>query len=382
MVKSLHLAVCCGLAALVPALRRQGKSNQTAIRSNNHIICPVLAALHRGGALKTDSNGDVEMAQLYDALHHGLGIKDTLASFQAYGIVVYDKSQKGVEKSRNACKPPGGCYLKRSVRGVVDDTTRRWFNLFEMNGKQALEHGISTGVRGGDTNMPPNAVDCGGQYPCRKRFDQFFGNVVSNGRFYLADILKVVCKARQYGDRGGEHAYAESKTLAGFNVGAVPGREWQMRGAMSATLFAFGKEDGNGDLYLSMDDMKALFLDGRYPDGWQRREHGCLLYGCEWSAVKRFNLDVPCEVGYDEPFWQNTGCQVDTGRTCGVFSSCQDGETCVGRKCLCSRGGNLRTMCYGGGACREQRSDNYSWFGGQRKIFGADNPAPRGNPEQ
>merc|ERR1719468_225633 len=384
MVKSLHLALSCGLAALVPALRRQARSNQTdeteAIKTNNHIVCPVLAALHRGGALQTDSNGDVEMAQLYDALHHGLGIRDSLASFQAYGIVVYDRSQKGIEESRNDCKPPGICWMKRSL-GTVDETTRRWFNLFDMNGKQALEHGISTGVRGGDTNMPPNAVDCGGQYPCVERFEQFWGGVVSNGRFYLNDIMKIVCKARQYGDRGGERAYSESKSVLGFNVGAVPGREWQMRGAMSATLFAFGRTDENGDLYLTMEDYRALMLEGRYPDGWQRREHGCLLFGCEWSAVKRFNLDVPCDVDYDEPFWQNTGCQVYTGRTCGIFSGCQAGETCVGRKCLCSRGGNLRTMCYSGGSCKEQRSDNYSWFGGKRVIFKADNPTPRGNPE-
>jgi len=384
MVKSLRLALILGgLVGLAPALRRQSRSTETAIRTNGHIVCPVLAALHRAGDLKTDSQGDVEMAQLYHALHRGLGISDSLASFQSFGIVVYDQNQKGIEKVRNACKPPGGCYIKRSTRGIEDPAsdTKRWFNLFEMNGKQALEHGISTGIRGGDTNMPPNAVDCGGQYPCVKRFDQFFGGVVSNGRFYLNDILKVVCKARQYGDRGGEHAYAESKSLLGFSVGAVPGREWQMRGAMSATLFAFGKTDGNGDLYLTMNDMRALFLEGRYPDGWQRREHGCLLFGCEWPAIKRFNLDVPCEVSYDEPFWQNTGCQVDTGRTCGVFSSCHAGETCVGRKCLCSRGGNLRTMCYGGGSCREQRSDNYSFLGAPRRVSKADNPAPRGNPE-
>jgi len=380
MVKSSFIALCCTLASVTFGLRRSSRANHTAIKSNNHIICPVLAALHRGGALKTDSNGDVEMQQLNDALHHGLGIRDSLASFQSYGIVVYDRAQKGIEKVRNACKPPGGCYLKRSVRGVVDETTLRWFNLYDMNGKQALEHGISTGVRGGDTNMPPNAVNCRGQYPCRKRFDQFFKGVVSNGRFYLNDIMKIVCKARKYGDRGGEYAYAESKSVLGFSVGPVPGREWQMRGAMSATLFAFGRTDSKGDLYLSMADYEALMMEGRYPDGWKKREHGCLLFGCDMSAVKRFNLDVPCDVDYDTPFWQGTGCDVYTGRTCGVFSGCKSGEECVGRKCLCGRGGNLRTMCFKSGACREQRSDNYSWFGGPRKVYPADNPAPRGNP--
>jgi len=380
-----HIALSFSLISLGQSLRRNSKkarSNHAAIKSNNHIICPVLAALHRAGDLETDSNGDVEMENLWYGLHAGLGIRETLASFQSYGIVVYDDSQKGIEETRNACKPPGTCYLLRSVTGNINATTRRWFNLFEMNGKQALEHGISTGIRGGDTNMPPNAVNCGGQYPCRKRFDQFFGGVVSNGRFYLNDIMKVVCKARQYGDRGGEHAYAESNDmpLTGWNIGVVPGREWQMRGAMSATLYAFGRTDSNGDLYLTMEDFEALFMEGRYPDNWQKREHGCLLLGCEMSAVERFNLDVPCDVGYDEPFWQNTGCNVDTGKTCGLFSGCGSGEVCVGQKCLCARGGNLRTMCYKNGACVEQRSDSYSWFGGARRIFPADNPTPRGNP--
>lgn len=380
MTAALRAFLCCSLALLTPGLRRHSRANDSAIKSNDHIVCPVLAALHRAGALKTDSNGDVEMANLFDALHNGLGIKKSLADFQSYGIVVYDESQKGKENSRNACKPPGACYMKRSVLGVVDEDTMRWFNIFDMNGKQALEHGISTGIRGGDTNMPPNAVQCNGKYPCAKRFDQFFGGVVSNGRFYLEDIMKIVCKARQFGDRGGEHAYAESNSVLGFNVGPVPGREWQMRGAMSATLFAFGRTDSQGNLYLTMDDWRALMLEGRYPDGWQRREHGCLLLGCDMSAVKRFNLDVPCDVGYDEPFWQNTGCNVYTGRTCGLFKGCNSGETCVGRKCLCSRGNNLRTMCAIGGICTEQRDDRYSWFGGKRKVFKADNPTPRGNP--
>ena len=50
-------------------------------------------------------------------------------------------AQKGIDQSRNACRPPGGCYIRRSVHGIVVESTRCWFNLFSMNGKQALEHG-------------------------------------------------------------------------------------------------------------------------------------------------------------------------------------------------------------------------------------------------
>ena len=61
-----------------------------------------------------------------------------------------------------------------------------------------------------------------------RRFIQFVNGVVRLGRFYLNDIMKIVCGARRFGDRGGEHAYAESNSSLGFNVGVVPGREQQL----------------------------------------------------------------------------------------------------------------------------------------------------------
>lgn len=384
MAKSLEAVLCFALASWASGVRRidhESRENQTDIKSNAHIICPVLAAMHRAGDLNTDANGDVELGDLYDGLKDRLGQGTTLVAFQSYGIVKYDHTQKGIEEVINDCKPPSLCFITRTVTGIINDTTRRWFNLFTMNGKQALEHGISTGIRGGDTNMPPNAVKCNGRYPCRARFDQFFEGVVSNGKFYLEDILQVVCKARQYGDRGGEFAYADSSVLLGWDMSPVPGREWQMKGAMLAMLMTFGRRDSNNVLYLTMDDIKAFFLEGRYPDGWQRKSesHGCLLLGCELPAVDRYNWDFPCPVAYDAPFWQDTGCQVDTGRTCGRGSSCNQGESCVESKCLCSRGTELRTMCYKNGACREPDDDGYSWFGGPRKVFIAEDSTP-GNP--
>jgi len=362
------------------------RARQQVVQRNDRIVCPVLAAMWNAGDLRVDADGSMEVGDLYDGLHDKLGIRESLASFQSFGIVVFEKSQKEVEESRNKCVPPGMCFIRRRAaeqlgRPVPEDTLR-WLNIFTNNGKQMTEHGISTGVRGGDTNMPPNAVNCRGVYPCVSRFDQFFGDVVSNGRFYLEDLMKVVCKARKFGDRGGEFAYAESQTLLGWDMSSpVAGREWQMRGAMSATLFAFGKRDRDNEWFLTMDDLRALFLDGRYPDGWQRREHGCVVGGCEWPGVVRWNLDVPCDVEYDEPFWQGTGCDVYTGKTCGIFSGCNSGETCVGRKCICDRGSNMRSMCFRSGACQEQQDDGYSYFGSSRDVVPGDNPTPRGNPD-
>ena len=73
-----------------------------------------------------------------------------------------------------------------------------------MHGHQAVEHGISTGVRGGDTNSP-GLVDCGGKYPCEARFQKFWSECSDkNGRFYKDNIACVMCKAKKFGDRGGE----------------------------------------------------------------------------------------------------------------------------------------------------------------------------------
>lgn len=369
------------LQANASSLQRESRNR---VRNEN-IVCPVLAAMWRGGDLKVDGDGNMEMADLYKGLNEGLMIADSLANFQAVGIVGYDNSQKNKEESRNSCKPPGGCFVKRkaaeTLGNPIPDDAKRWLNIFTMSGKQAIEHGISTGIRGGDTNMPPNAIDCRGVYPCKSRFEQFFGGVVSNDRFYVEDMMKVVCKARKFGDRGGEYAYGKDREMLSWALPkSIPGREWQMRGAMSATVWAFGRSDEENKPYLTMADLKALFLEGRYPDNWQRREHGCLLFGCEATAFSRFNLDVPCDVDYEEPFWQGSGCNVDTGRTCGLFTGCNSDETCLGNKCICNRGANLRTMCFKNGACQEQEEDNYSFNGFGREVFPADNPSPRGNP--
>jgi len=250
-----------------------------------------------------------------------------------------------------------------------------------MHGHQTLEHGISTGVRGGDTNMPPNAVDCKGVYPCEERFNQFFVGVAKDDIFYLKDVLQVICRARKYGDRGGEFAYASSNKLGFWDLGPVPGREWQMKGAMTAALGAFGRTDSKGETYLTLDDWRALMLEGRYPDGFKARKNGCLTNGCDLSAYQQFNLEFPCDVEYDAPFWQGTGCDTFTGQTCGTRKRCASGSTCIGKKCICNRGSNYKTMCMKGGKCQEQETGhNASWFGESNRVYPADNPSARGNP--
>jgi len=255
-------------------------------------------------------------------------------------------------------------------------------NLFTMNGKQTLEHGISTGIRGGDLNMPPNALNCRGVYPCRARFDQFIVPAMRNGRFTVDSAMKVVCMARQFGDRSGEHAYADNAiSLYGdWTMETVPGPEWQMKGAMSAMVFAFGKRDSNDNLYMTQTDLEALFLHGRYPTGWQKRDHGCLLYGCEASALTRFRMDVgECPMAIEDEWWQGSGCKTATTNTCGFWTRCPSEQTCMSGVCRCNRDETGRTMCFSGGRCQKQSADGYSWFGQGRTFMPADNPEAPGN---
>jgi len=357
----------------------------TSSSRNDQIVCPVLAALHRTGDLVSDADGNVELEDMKNALHYGLGIGESLASFQAHGINVYTNEQKNIEQHRNRCVPPGGlaCWTARRT-GLFNSSSQRWLNLFTMSGKQTVEHGISTGIRGGDGNMPPNALDCRGVYPCRARFDQFIVPNIVNGRFYVKNAMGVVCMARKFGDRSGEHSYADNQIqlFGDWTLETVPGPEWQMRGAMSAMVLAYGKADSNGEYYMTQSDLEALFLHGRNPSGFQKREHGCLLYGCDMSALSRFRMEVPCDQEMNDDWWQGSGCQTTTSSTCGRFSSCPADQTCVSGVCRCNRDEEGRSMCFSGGSCQKQSPDSYSWFGSSRsQLFTpADNPDAPGNP--
>ena len=53
-----------------------------------------------------------------------------------------------------------------------DDVTTRFLNIYKMNGMQTVEHGESTGVRGGANNVPTSDYDLcpNGMFPCEERF--------------------------------------------------------------------------------------------------------------------------------------------------------------------------------------------------------------------
>jgi len=353
----------------------------------NRILCPVLAAMWNAGDLKTDEFGSVELQGMQDALHKGIGVEHSLAKFQATGIADFDRANKETELVRDRCLPGTvsgtECAAKRAA-GSTSDSVKRWLNIFTMNGKQVLEHGISTGTRGGATNVP-DPETCGGVFPCEERFQRFYVNNSDNGRLYKKNLMKIVCAARKYGDRGGEFSYSSGSIHmpGGGDLLQVPAREWQMKCAIQGWLNAFGRKDEKGQWYLTIDDARAMVMEGRYPDGWKKRDWGCLMYGCEDPFVTQARAEVECDVGETEPWWGQSptgekGLQVATGEKCHLW--CNGGATCVEGKCICGRGSNFVGMIAKDGKCEKRDARNH-YFGEESSVVTATNPAAPGNPK-
>lgn len=344
----------------------------------NRIICPVLAAMYNAGDLRPDVNGSLELEEIKAGLMDGLWTGESLAEFQAVGIADYDLENKDTELHRDRCLPftlaGTACAAKRAA-GYSGDSVKRWLNIFTMNGKQAVEHGYSTGVRGGATNVPDLSDSCNGIYPCEDRFQKFYvQHADENGRFYLQNILEIICHARSEGDRGGEFSYNTGLPVYAPGLDAlVPARDWQIKAAMTGWLTAFGRTDDGGDLYLTVDDARAMLMEGRYPDGWQKRSWGCLFSGCSAPGVfvDGVTLEMPCNV--EDSWWQgSSSCEAETGETCHLW--CNGGASCISGKCICGLGSNGVAMCAKDGECIE-RSNTCTYFGESCQSVAADNPS-------
>merc|ERR1712139_424019 len=60
-------------------------------------------------------------------------------------------------------------------------------------------------------------------------------------------------------------------------------REWQMVTAMQGWIDAFGDVDESGKMYVSVENARTMLMEGRFPEGWQRRAFG----GVRREAVLR-----------------------------------------------------------------------------------------------
>jgi len=340
----------------------------------NRILCPVLAALYNSGDLVVDEQGSSELLQIKSALANGTWCGETFADFQAAGIAAYTAEQKDKQEYRDRCVPlftlkGTACFAQRQINPYVD-SVKRWLNIFTMNGNEDVEHGYSTGTRGGATNVPDFDDGCNGVFPCEARFQKFYvAHADANGRLYLENILAIICHTLSEGDRGGEFSYNGGLPLYAPGLDSldskVPGRDWQIKAAMVGWLSAFGRTDEEGKLYFTVGDARAMLMEGRFPDGWQKRKWGTMS-----DFLHNANTELPCDGRTS--WWQGTDCESFTGETCHLWCWAE-GSTCISGKCVCGRGSNGIAMCAKDGKC-EEREDKCIYFGQKCSRTSANNP--------
>jgi hypothetical protein len=265
-----------------------------------------------------------------------IGVRQSLAEFQAIGVAAYAKDDINETRRDRCFELLSQCWWDQILKGNVTEKLNRYLNIFTMNGHPNVEHGFSTGVRGGATNVPDPDL-CGGVYPCQARFDKFVAPYANpEGRFYREDVMNMVCNTEKNGDRGGEFSYSSLLT----------NRKWQMHLAADGWLTAFGWTDENGKLYLNLEDVRIMFMEGRFPVGWEKRPWGCLIAGCthpeDRPAMQVIPSSFPCS---DEGWWQGSDCETFGTETCTLaIGWCKmANSTCIGGggvrgRCTCKKG--------------------------------------------
>jgi hypothetical protein len=346
---------------------------EAALRKNNpkldpnRILCPVLAAMWSNNDLISDDQGSVTLDEFYRALTEATWVDTGFANVQATGIADFNLTYKETQTHRDRCLPLTECWLeKKKNHGVVTNQTQRWLNIFKMNGLQSVEHGFSTGTRGGAGNVPDfdfTGGPCNGTYPCEERFQKFYVDCAEpdTGRFYLKNIHCIACKAQAEGDKTGEFAFNKVQDA----------RQWQEDAALEGWLRGFGRTDGS-ETYFEMADVRKMVMEGQYPDNWVPRN---------WTGKvgQATTETLPCEKLPGSkttymPHWQNTSCPSWTGQRCyPIIGSCKGGATCISGTCLCGLGSNGVSMCAKDGQCVE-RENKCTYFGEPCKVVLADNP--------
>eukprot|EP00164_Ancoracysta_twista_P003144 GFYU01004194.1.p1 GENE.GFYU01004194.1~~GFYU01004194.1.p1 ORF type:complete len:389 (+),score=87.87 GFYU01004194.1:43-1209(+) len=322
---------------------------------SRRISCPVMAGLVNEGYLKPDERGVVSDAQVKQALID-IGTDPSFAEAQVVGAVMYPHDHVDKQDKRDRCLPASWCWMKKKWnKGKQTEETTRYINVYKMVGLQTVEHGISTGVRGGAVNVPEFENDpCHGEYPCEAKFQEFWAPCANkDGNFDKESILCIVCKAQRKGDRAGEWSYNPSRSL----------RNWQIVTAMLGMVEAFGhfpegEKPTHPDTYLTLEEIRTLVMDGRFPK-WEHRE---------WGGMSRFALstqldsELPC---VDEAWWQDSACPSSTGETCTpVVGWCGGGATCMSSGyCVCPQDENGISMCAKGGQCERRSNASCTYFG-------------------
>lgn len=383
----LALSVECGTAF---SLGLQGElpanphtPEQLAALEHDHITCPVLAMMVDGGFLHPDEHGSITMGDMNQGMID-TGADPYTAEFFSVGIIQYDTANKETQQHRDRCYPGTPCYALRREQDAAGlnrtAESERYLNIYTMNGVETVEHGFSTGIRGGWTNPPDydDELHCDGIFPCVRQFDFFARTCASpDGRFYRENIHCMICKAQQEGDYSGEWSFNPLGKRRG----------WQMSVATLSMLAGYGRlpspdADPYGpETHFTMEDMQRMFMDGKNPIGWEKRSWS------NFTMIKDLTeTSLPCEDKYGEtlPWWNDSTCPTNTGVPCSpVFGEiykqgCPAHSICVNSWCVCNRGANgISTCSNGAGQCVE-REDKCTYFGEKCTRTLADNPAAPG----
>jgi len=113
-------------------------------------------------------------------------------------------------------------------------------NLFELH-DTVLDHSGSTGVRDPDIDLD--------------KLEELVG-FAEDGRMYSKHFAAATSHFRK-DDPGFTGTVQESMEL-------------------TTLVEVYGRPDEDGDRYLTVDDVRGLWAEGRYPEGWQRRPRGSI----------------------------------------------------------------------------------------------------------
>ncbi len=192
-------------------------SSRVSTETLKQIPCPVLRTLVNEGRLTPDATGIVDLAQLDQALKtvglSGLPRKALLA---------------GASGTR---KDHAGALLKT--------LSSSQFNILKLTGS-SLDHA-------GDTRILRDGA------PSAERL-QWLGSFSKDGQqLTINDLARAQKEARQ-----SESAGVKATVLGIAELGAL--------------LLVFGTPDAKGNKALQLKDLQALYVESKFPDGWQVRE--------------------------------------------------------------------------------------------------------------
>jgi hypothetical protein len=195
--------------------KADGSSFDPTRKANgDKIICPVLASLYMNGDLRCTEDGVATVDDLVDAIQKtGLSGAVSIAGIRKFAT---------------------------SITGEAGSV-----NVFKMDGNARAEHTVSTGAR----DPGPNAT----------AFEKLASFADEAGRMYAAQATNMV-----------NHF---TKNPNDRNPQGLPGG---VLGAYGLLVTAFGRDeqgDGKGP-YMTVDDLRGMYLEGKYPKDWVVREWG------------------------------------------------------------------------------------------------------------